>query len=933
VPGDTLIDDPQGGPSGARPYTERVTAPRLAPAGRRIVRLAPLVALLGLLATVGSGARAATGPATAAVTTGVQETVLPNGLTVLVKEVRNAPVVSFSVWYHVGSRNEHTGITGMSHLLEHMLFKGTRKLKLGEIARTFFLNGASFNASTYYDWTNYYATIAADRLELAMSIEADRMVNSRIDKADLDSEMTVVRSELEGGENSPGRLLFQNVVSTAIQAHPYRWPVIGWRSDVENVSRDALYQYFRTHYGPNNAVAVVVGDVSATEALRLARKYFGPLKPIPKPPDIHTQEPPQRGERRVIVRRSGSLPMAMIAWKAPGAAHPDTYALDVLAGVLGEGRTSRLYQALVEKGVASRVDAGSPTLRDPFLFYVTATARPGVTAERLEAGLLEEVERLVGSPITDEELTRAQRRAEADFVFQSNSVTAQARQLGYWAMIGDWRYLGTYLERIRALTPADIQAVALRTFAVDTRTIGHFVPSDGGGPAPPPPKEASARVERPQRGDRPIPLPRAPVARVPNRQVTRFTLDNGISVIVQESHATPTIALRASIPAGSLVEPRDRPGQAGFTAAMLSRGTMQRSARAFAAALEDVGASLGANADTLVTTISAQTLTRDLDLVLDLFTEMIRQPAFPADELQRLKGEALARIAQAKTNPDRVASLAFERAVYPAGHPLRPETFEESEAAIAAMTRDDLAAFHRRQYGPDRMILVVAGDVTADQVREAIQKRLGDWPRNPEARPIVPPDLQLQAARLSLDIPIPDRSQTSVVWGHAGELRRGDPDFYATQVMSLILSGGSMTSRLSTSIRDEQGLAYSVFGYFDAGLFPGPYRVVLGTNPANARKALAGLDAEIQRIQRSGVTQREVDEAVAYLTGRFPLRLETNDGVADMLWSMEFFNLGADYIDRYAGYYRAVTVPQVNAAARAHLHPDRATVVVAGPSP
>jgi zinc protease len=197
----------------------------------------------------------------------------------------------------------------------------------------------------------------------------------------------------------------------------------------------------------------------------------------------------------------------------------------------------------------------------------------------------------------------------------------------------------------------------------------------------------------------------------------------------------------------------------------------------------------------------------------------------------------------------------------------------------------------------------------------------------------VPPDLQLQAARLSLDIPIPDRSQTSVVWGHAGELRRSDLDFYATQVMSLILSGGSMTSRLSTSIRDEQGLAYSVFGYFDAGLFPGPYRVVLGTNPANARKALAGLDAEIQRIQRSGVTQREVDEAVAYLTGRFPLRLETNDGVADMLWSMEFFNLGADYIDRYAGYYRAVTVPQVNAAARAHLHPDRATVVVAGPSP
>jgi zinc protease len=898
--------------------------------------LGVLAALLGLVVAAVGGARATSAqvsPGPAAITDGVQETVLPNGLTVLVKEVRNAPVVSFAVWYRVGSRNEHTGITGMSHLLEHMLFKGTQKLRLGEIARTLFLNGAAFNASTYYDWTNFYATVASDRLELVMSIEADRMVNSRIDKADLDSEMTVVRSELEGGENNPGRLLFQNVVSTAFQAHPYHWPVIGWRSDVENVSRDALYQYYRAHYGPNNAVAVVVGDVSAAEALRLARKYFGPLKLIPKPADIHTVEPPQRGERRVIVRRSGSLPSVMVAWKAPAATHADTYALDVLGGVLGEGRTSRLYQALVEKGVASRVDAGDTTLRDPFLFYVTATARPGVTAERLETGLLEEVERVVATPITAEELARAQRRAEADFVFQSNSVSAQARQLGYWAMIGDWRYLSTYLDRIRALTPADIQAVARRTFTADTRTIGQFIPSDGGGPSAPPPREASARVERPQRGDRPIPLPRVPVARVPNRQVTRFTLDNGISVIVQESHATATIALRASVPAGSLTEPRDRLGGAGVTASMLSRGTTQRNALAFATALEDVGASLGASADTLVTSIGAQMLTRDFDLVLDLLAEMIRQPAFPAAELERLKGEMLAGIAQAKTNPDRVAGRAFERSVYPPGHPLRPETFEESEAAIAALTRDDLVAFHRRQYGPDRMIVVVAGDVTAERVREALQKRLGDWPRNPESQPIVLPDLALQTAPVSLEIPIPDRSQTAIIWGHAGALRRGDPDFYATQVMSLILGGGALTSRLSTTIRDEQGLAYSVGGYFDAGLFPGPFRVFLGTNPANAKKAITALDAQIQRIQRSGVTQREVDEAVAYLTGRFPLRLETNDGVADMLWSMEFFNLGADYIDRYAGYYRAVTVQQANEAARTHLHPDRATVVVAGPVP
>ena len=902
------------------------------PAARPLRRRVALLGALSLLTTAGGAARAAD-PPTSTLTAGVQETVLPNGLTLLVKEVRNAPVVSFSVWYRAGSRNEHTGITGVSHLLEHMLFKGTKKYRLGEIPRTLFLNGAASNASTYYDWTNYYATIAADRLELAVEIEADRMVNSRVDKADLDAEMTVVRSELEGGENSPGRLLWQAVSATAFQAHPYKWPVIGWRSDVENMGQEAVLRYYRTHYGPNNAVAVVVGDVTVAEALRVVQKHFGPIKPIPKPPPVHTVEPPQRGERRVTVRRAGSLPQALIAWKVPHGLHPDSYALDVLAGVLGDGRTSRLYQALVEKGVASRVDAGSPSLRDPSLFYVSGTARPGVTVERLEAALLEEVERVTASPVTAEELGRAQRRAEADFVFQMNSVTAQARQLGSWAMIGDWRYLETYLDRLKALTPADVHTVARRYFVPDTRTTGQFIPADGGGSAAPPPREASARVDRPKRGDRPIPLPRPPVAKAPSRQVSRFTLPNGISVIVQESRATPTFALRASVAAGGLVEPRDQPGVAGMTASMLSRGTGRRNALEFATALEDVGAALGAGADTLATAVTGHALTRDFDLVMDLFAEMLRQPSFPAADFERLKGEALAGLAQSKANPDRIADRAFERLVFPAGHPLRPNTFERQEEAIAAITRDDLVQFHDRQYGPDRMIVVMVGDVTPDRVREALEKRFGDWPRNPRALQTVLPDLPLQAAPESAEIAVPDKSQTSIVWGHSGGLRRQDPDFYATQVMTLILGGGALVSRLGSAIRDEQGLAYSVYSYYDASLYPGPFRTVLGTNPANTKKAVAALEAEVLRIRRDGVTAREVDEAVAYLTGRFPLRLENNAGVSEILWGMEFYGLGDDYIDRYAGYYRAVTAAQVNAAAQAHLHPDRATVVIAGPVP
>ena len=636
-----------------------------------------------------------------------------------------------------------------------MLFKGTQQFRLGEIARTLFLNGASFNASTYYDWTNYYATIAADRLELAMRIEADRMVNSRIDKADLESEMTVVRSELEGGENSPGRLLWQAVVSTAFQAHPYRWPVIGWRSDVENVSRDAIYQYYRTHYGPDNAVAVVVGDVTAADALRLARQYFGPIKPIPKPPEVHTTEPPQRGERRVIVRRSGSLPMVLIAWKAPAALDPDTLRARRAVGSPGRGPDEPAVPGAGREGAGHARRRRIPEPPGSLPLHGERHRAPGRhrgaaregAPRRGRARDVESDHRGGADP------RPAARRGRLRLPDEQRDGAGPSARL-----LGDGRRLALSHDVSRPGPRSDRRrhpGGGEKTFTGDTRTVGHFVPSDGGGPTAPPPREASARVERPKRGDRPIPLPRTQAARAPNRLVTRFSLDNGISVIVQENHATPTVALRASVPAGSLADPRDKPGLAGFTAAMLSRGTVQRSALGFATALEDVGAGLGASADTLVTSITGEALTRDFDLVLDLFAEMLRQPAFPAADFDRLKSEALAGVAQAKTNPDRIASLDFDRAIYPAGHPLRPQTFEEAERTIPTITRDDLVDFHRRQYGPDRMIVVVTGDVAPDQVREALQKRLGDWPRNPETRAIAPPDLPLRTAPESLEIPGP----------------------------------------------------------------------------------------------------------------------------------------------------------------------------------
>jgi zinc protease len=870
----------------------------------------------------------------ASVTSGIRETRLPNGLRVVTRESHSAPVVNFSVWYRVGSRNEHNGITGTSHLLEHMMFKGTQKYRVGEISRTLFANGAEFNAATSYDYTEYYETLSSDRLELAMQIESDRMTGSRIDKSDLDSEMSVVRSELEGGENSPDELLSIAVQATAFQAHPYHWPVIGWRSDVENVPRDAIYQYYRTHYGPNNATVVIVGDFNTDQALAMVRKYFGALKPIPVPAPVYTTEPPQRGERRVTIRRAGSLPLVQVAYKSPEAKSPDFYALDALAMVLGSGRTSRLYQGLVEKQVATAAEASDPTMRDPYLFDFSATARPGTTPEQLEQALLAEIERVKTEPVSDEELTRAKNKIEAQFVFQNDSVTEQASQIGYWSSILDWRYLTTYLARVKALTPADLQRVAQKYFIADGRTVGYFIPTTQEGPSGPPPKEAGARVEKARPGDRPIPLPKPTRKPASARNVTRFKLDNGLSVVVQENHANPTFAMRGTLNAGKVVEPPTKPGLASITAAMLSRGTERHSALQFASELEDVGASLGAGADTLTTTVSAEAQAKDFDRVIGLMGEMLRQPVFPERDLERLKGQVLAGLEEEKDDPGSLANRAFERVLYPAGSPLRPASLEEARQSVESITRDDVQEFYRTQYGPQGMILVIAGDVKAERVREALQSRLGDWPANTSARPLPALDVPLQPKGTRQVIRVADKSEAEILWGHAGTLKRSDPDFYASQVLNLILAGaGALSGRLSNTIRDQQGLAYTVFTAFDASLYPGPFEVMLGTNPANAQKAVTALDRELRQVLAHGVTQREVDEAVAFQTGGFPVRLETNSGMAQVLWVAEYYGLGPNYIDKYGDYYRAVTVAQVNAAAKKHLRPDAGILVISGTVP
>ncbi len=887
---------------------------------------------------------------------GVTETHLANGLTILSKEAHSAPVVYFSVWYKVGSRNEISGQTGLSHILEHMMFKGTTDLPPGAIDHLFLTNGGEINASTAEDRTEYHELIASDRLELAARIEADRMENSKFDPAELAHEMTVVRSELEGDGNSPGYDLYTNTfLPSAFSAHPYHWPVIGWRSDVEAVAnrRDVIYSYYRKHYMPNNAIVVMVGDFDTKKAVGIVQKQFGVYPAGTLDTHYITPEPPQRGERRVVLKRPGTTGQVLIGYHVPETGQPDHYVLDVMSQILSGGRSARLYQSLVEKGIAQSAGGSDGDNRDPYLMTFDGTPSAGVSNAAVEAALEAEVTKLQTAPVSAGELARAVKQTEAQFIYQNDSVSEQAGTLGRYAVIGLPHYQDTYLDKIRAVTPADIQRAAKAYLTAENRTVAYFEPQPlppGQAPPPPPvtdnfgsakpvtdPKQKALLAEL----DKKFNTVSVPAKAADAPKPTRVVLPNGMVLIVQENHANKTVALSGLVRAGSAFDPDGKYGVAGVTAAMLGRGTTTKTALQLALSLESVGANVGIGAGTESASLGGASLSKDFGLTLTTLADELRNPSFPPDQLERLRAQLLSGIEDARQDTGGTggagaqAEIAFAQAIYPKGHPYWVPTLDQSAAAIKAMTRADLVSFYETYYRPDTTALVVVGDVqTADVVKQATAA-FGGWAKpSAPARALIIPDVGIPAtAPKPIVIPLADAPQTSILFGYNGGITQTSPDYYAAQIMNYTLGGDTFGSRLGKSIRDQNGLAYSVSSGFSARHGSGPYQVFIGANPKNAAQAITLTRQILTQEQQYGVTPDEVRQAKLFITGSYPLRLETNAGVAGVLTLAEDYGLGLDFPQRRNAIYNAVTVEQVNAAAKKYLHPANGVLVIAGATP
>jgi zinc protease len=868
-----------------------------------------------------------------------RRTVLANGLNVITREVHHVPIGSFWVWYRVGSRNEVPGLTGISHWVEHMMFKGTPNLNKGDIFRMVNANGGVLNAFTWIDYTAYFQTLPAHRLDLPISIESDRMANSMFDPQEVASERTVIISEREGSENSPGFLLGEELGAAAFQSHPYGHSVVGWKSDLQTMTRDDLYNHYRTYYTPNNATIVAVGDFDTELLLAQIRERFEPIPAGPAVPPVRAVEPPQRGERRVIVRYPAGVPYLEIAYRAVSASHPDAFPMLVLDAVLSGGkpmgtfsrgarmgRSARLYRGLVDSGLTSGAGSSFALTLDPYLFGIDASLRPGVTLEQVEKAAFEEVDKVQQDRVSEDELRRAVKQVKAQLVYGSESVSDQGYWLGAMETVGAAAVVDTMLERVESVTPEEVQRIAQQYLTETNRTIGWLIPSDGQGAGASTP-ESTATVRAffyspvmpgsAGNGVRPISL-----------EIERTELPNGMVVLVNQDTTTPQVVVRASLLGGSIFDTPEKAGLARFVAPMLIRGTELRDFQKLSEETDGLGMSLNVDSGRITAQVGLRCLREDLPRGMELLAEVLRRPSFPENEIEKLRMQIISGLREQDTSARAVAERSFMEKLYPEGHPYHrwPTGTQET---VNGITRDDLIVFYRRYYRPDTLTVAVVGDIAPQVAVEQVRRVLGDWQVEGESPHVDIPAVDLPGRQIHEET-VPGKFQSELVMGLPA-LSRNDPDYYPLRLGNLILGELGLAGRLGANIREKQGLAYHVSSDVQASVGPSPWAIRGGVNPVNVDKAIESAFAEIERWRDELVTDEELKEGKSFLVGSLPIAMETVDGVARTLLDIEFYKLGLDFLERYPSLINSVTAEGIQAAVRRWIRPEHMVTVIAGP--
>lgn len=907
-------------------------------------------------------------------TEGVTKTVLENGLTVLTKEVHTAPVVSVQVWYKVGSRNEAPGVNGIAHQLEHMLFKGTTNRPI-QFGRLFSALGSDSNAFTSYDQTAYFGTVERNKLEALLTLEADRMQNALINAEQLASEKRVVISELQGYENNPEYRLSRAVMRAAFPNQPYGLPVGGTKADVQKFTVEQVSDYYRNFYSPENATLIIVGDFQTEPTLAAVKEIFGKVpssqksgvvgagltnKPVRgqtiglNPPVQESQQRSTNGQRTpggtpgttnrkpttaknpIVLKQPGSAALLEVVYPLPNANHPDVPALDVMDYILTEGRNSRIYQALVESGLASDAGGGTANLIAGGWYNLSATAAPGQELTKIDQVLQQTLADLRNKGVTEEELKQAKAQLRADITLSNRDISSQATQLGYsQTTAGDYRYIDRYLAAVDKVSAADVQRVAKTYLAPDLRTAGLFEPTQlkgqAGGAAAntgqtaeafnagPPVDPAEVAKYLP-----PIDSTQTPTTRSLPQQ---FTLDNGLQVLLLPDPSTPTVTLSGYVKAGTEYDPEDKAGLGALTAENLMNGTKSKDALTLAKALEDRGASLNLAAHREGVDINGYSLASDLPTLIQTLADVMQNATFPTNELELSRQRALTALKVELDTPSRVAQRTFQQAVYPKNHPFHKLPTDDS---LKDISRKDLAGFYQKHYRPDTTVLTLVGNFNPKSVRSLLETELGSWKASGKPPAVKYPPVSLPAKVVRLNPVLPGKTQSITLMGYKG-IDRKDPRFYAALVLNQILGGDTLSSRLGTEIRDRLGLTYGIYSSFQAGRHAGPFVILMQTAPEDAQRAIASTRNLLEQIHKQGLTAAEVQAAKRSLTSSYTVSLANPDELANRILMNDVYGLGEEELRQLPQKIQAVTLTQVNEAAKELLQPDNLVVVTAGP--
>lgn len=868
---------------------------------------------------------------------GITEYQLDNGLRVLLFPDAASSTVTVNLTVLVGSRHEGYGETGMAHLLEHMVFKGTPTHR--DVPKALRDHGARFNGTTWVDRTNYFETMPAtdENLEFGIRLEADRMVNSFVKREDLVTEMVVVRNEFESGENDPDNVLSQRMMATAYEWHNYGKSTIGNRSDIERVPIENLQAFYKKHYQPDNAVLVVAGQFDEAKALGFITKYFGALpRPTRKLDTTYTEEPPQDGERLVTLRRVGKIGVVGVIYHICAGAHEDFPAVQVLNQILQSEPSGRLYKALVETKLATSVSGVAFSWHDPGVIEASAQVDPNNSLDKVRDVLISTLEQLPEKPVTEEELDRAKRQILKSYELLLAKSDRVGITLSEWASKGDWRLFFLHRDRIAKVTTADVQRAIGRYLQRSNRTVGLYIPSEKPERSPIPETPAVAELVKDYKGTQTIAAGEAfdPTPENIEKRVQRLTLPSGVKAALLPKKTRGEVAVvNLTLHYGNEKSLRGVTSATQFLGPMLERGTKQHTRQQLEDELDKLGARVNFGGNLGELTVGIECKRPNLPAVLKLVGEMLRSPTFPADEFEILKRETRDNLVKSLVEPQPLAVRAMQRTLNP-----QPKddvrytpTIEESIARLDAATLDDVRKLYTDQLGGTAGELAVVGDFDAKEAVSLFTDILKSWtPAVKYERIARPANTTIKGDRQVINTP--DKANAVYIGAQSMALTDADPDYAALTIGNFLFGGGSLSSRLGNRVRQKEGLSYGVGSNFAADSKDPSARFLMFAicNPENIDKVDKAIAEELEKLLKEGVSADEVTDAQKAWLEQRKVQRSSDSGLANLLAdgleddrTMEF----------HAALEKKVTglkPDEVSAAVRKHLQPKKLVLVRAG---